>query len=286
MKLAVLSLLVSTTVTGSAFAHAESASAYNLGADIDSRKTSLRSQLGQKTRFEVVDDVFLLASPSGSVGAASIAKRALAAYFNGRFKTKPSRAVAVLLFDSAGPYNAYCRAHGEKKECVSPFGYYGYIDRTIVMNSGPGIGTLTHELVHPLVESGFPSAPTWINEGIASLFEGFTLPKPGEIRGVKNWRHPALLSAFNSKRSLMYASIPVLFGLSDEEFRGEREGLNYATARYFCQWMDAQDKLWPFYQAWRDDFVNDPTGEKAFEKTMGKSTTGANASWASWVKRL
>ncbi len=283
MKVAVLGLVVAGLRVSSAFAADEPS--YDLGADIEARKGSLRSQVGKKTKFEVVDDVFLLASPSGSGGAASIAKRALAAYFNGRFKTKPSRAVAVILFDSAGPYNAYCRAQGEK-ECISPFGYYGHSDRTIVMNSGPGIGTLTHELVHPLVESDFPRAPTWINEGIASLFEGFTLPKPGEIHGVKNWRHPALMAAFHSKTLAKHASLPALFAMNDEEFRGGRESLNYATARYFCQWMDAQNKLWPFYQAWRDNFERDPTGEKAFAQTMGKSISDVNTTWAKWVKRL
>jgi len=150
----------------------------------------------------------------------------------------------------------------------------------------PGIGTLTHELVHPIVETDFPHAPDWINEGIASLYEAFNFPKPGEIHGNKNFRHKGLLAALKSKELRPFASLPRLFAMADDEFRGTHEGLNYATARYFCMWMEGQKKLWPFYRAWRDDRANDPTGEKAFVAVMGKTPAELDAAWAAWVKAL
>jgi hypothetical protein len=257
---------------------------YDLAADLNARTESIKGELGAKTKFEVVEDVFLIAAPSGQLGSAAVVtKKALAAYFNGRFDKKPAHSIAVLLFDDAKPYNAYCKSK-DGSACITPFGFYD--DHTIVMNVAPGIGTLTHELVHPIVEADFPKAPTWINEGIASLYEAFSLPKPGEIRGQKNWRHPRLLKALKSKTERAYASLPALFALTDTEFRGTREDLNYATARYFCQWMDAQNKLWPFYHAWRDHFADDPTGEKAFASTMGKTIADLDGTWATWVKAL
>lgn len=259
---------------------------YDLAADVGSRTESLRAELGARSKFEVVEGVFLVASPSGAVGgAATVTSKALGAYFNGRFARRPERAVAVLLFETAPPYNAYCKTHfGEG--CPSPYGFYASETRTVVMNAGPGLGTLTHELVHPIVESDFPKAPDWINEGIASLYEAFSLPRPGEIRGHKNWRLPRLIAALRSPKERPHASLPALFAMSDGEFRGDRESLNYATARYFCQWMDGQQKLWPFYQAWRDNYASDPTGEKAFAATMGKNPTDLDAEWATWVKAL
>ncbi|MEO7092276.1 MAG: hypothetical protein ABI175_03430, partial [Polyangiales bacterium] len=239
---------------------------------------------GKKTKFEVVEDVFLVAAPSGVMGSSAVvAKGALKAYFNGRFALRPARAVAILLFDKAPPYEAYCKVTSGSP-CSTPYGFYDPGVRTVVMNAGPGIGTLTHELVHPIVETDFPDAPIWINEGIASLYEAFSMPKPGDIRGHKNFRHPTLLAALKSKD--VHASLPHLFAMADPEFRGAREGLNYATARYFCQWMDGQKKLWPFYQAWRDDFAHDPTGEKAFVAVMGKTPTELDAAWVAWVKAL
>jgi hypothetical protein len=259
---------------------------YDLAADVEARTQSLRAELGPRAKFEVVEGVFLVASPSGALGgAAAVTGKALDAYFNGRFARRPERAVAVLLFEAAPPYNAYCKAHfGEP--CSTPYGFYASDSRTVVMNAGPGLGTLTHELVHPIVEADFPKAPDWINEGIASLYEAFSLPRPGEIRGHKNWRLPRLLTALRSPRERPHASLPALFAMTDGEFRGDREGLNYATARYFCQWMDGQQKLWPFYRAWRDGYAQDPTGEKAFAATMGKSPSDLDAAWATWVKAL
>jgi hypothetical protein len=121
---------------------------------------------------------------------------------------------------------------------------------------------------------------------IASLYEAFSRPRPGEIRGHKNWRLPRLLAALRSPNERPHASLLALFAMSDGESRGHREGLNYATARYFCQWMDGQQKLWPFYQAWRDNFAQDPTGQKAFAAAMGKSPEDLDGEWAAWVKSL
>jgi hypothetical protein len=259
---------------------------YDLAADLETRKATLGATLGKKTKFELVEGVFLIAVPSGVMGSsAAVAKTALKAYFNERFAAHPPRAVTVLLFDTAPPYEAFCKS-STGEPCTTPFGFYDPTIRTVVMNAGPGIGTLTHELVHPIVDADFPAAPTWINEGIASLYEAFNFPKPGEIRGNKNFRHPTLLAALKSKEKRTLASLPRLFAMTDTEFRGAHEGLNYATARYFCMWMDGQKKLWPFYHAWRDDVAHDPTGEKAFVATMGKTPAELDAAWAAWVKAL
>lgn len=257
---------------------------YDLAADLEDRRAKLTKTLGPKVKFLVVEDVFLLVSPSGTLGRSTdIAKMAIAAYYNGRFAARPARALSILLFESAPPYEAHCKLRtGEA--CGTPFGFYVAADRTIVMNAGPGLGTLTHELVHPIVEADFPKAPDWINEGIASLYEGFAFLKPGEIRGTKNWRHPALAVALRTKTGK--PTLPSLFAMSDGEFRGEHEGLNYATARYFCQWLESQGKLWAFYQAWRDGYATDPTGVAAFTKTMGKSPADLDAAWTAWVLAL
>jgi hypothetical protein len=74
--------------------------------------------------------------------------------------------------------------------------------------------------------------------------------------------------------------------MPDATFRGEWEGLNYATARYVCQWLDERGKLWPFFQKWRDDYANDPTGEKSFTAVTGMTLGEANAAWTKWTLAL
>ena len=114
----------------------------------------------------------------------------------------------------------------------------------MVMNIGLGLGTLTHEIVHPLVEADFPEAPTWLNEGIASVFEAPVIPKPGEIHGVKNWRHPRLKRALTIAPSATRRGSTSSSAMRDESFRSDGEDLHYAMARYVCQWLDERGKLW------------------------------------------
>ncbi len=256
--------------------------------DLAAREKEIVRDLGEGAKTALVEERFLLAgkmSRGAFAGTKSLVKRVLHAYYNGRFDKRPERVIAVYLFPNLPPYNAYCVKRWGRP-CGTPYGFYLSDDRLIVMNIGPGVGTLTHELVHPIIEADFPQAPDWINEGIASLFERFYLIKKGEIVGGKNWRHPRLLGALYSKKERDLARPQALFGMSDATFRGRHEDLNYASARYFCQWLDAKKLLWPFYQRWRDNYSTDPTGEKSFQAVVGKSPEEVDKTWAAWVKRL
>jgi hypothetical protein len=263
---------------------------YDLAADRDRIVAHAREELGPGTLAVTVDDVFVLIGPAGWNRTAlrtseKLVRDAVAAYLHGRFDRGPTHAIAVYLFPSADPYRRYCRA-SLHEECISPFGFY--MDGKMIMNAGPGLGTLTHELVHPFVDADFPHAPIWINEGIASLFEAPVIPRPGEIRGVKNWRHPRLLRALSSSRApdRDAASLARLFGMPDTAFRDEDEDLHYAMARYVCQWLDERKMLWPFYRRWRDTFEKDPTGAQAFAEVVGTSPAEANAAWTKWARAL
>ena len=262
---------------------------YDLAADRTSIAEQARRDLGTVS-VDTAQDVFvLIGAPGWSAQALAsstdLTTRAIDAYLNGRFDTRPTRAIGVYLFADSASYQSYCSAHLGGR-CASPFGQYEPSVRRIVMNAGPGLGTLTHELVHPLVEADFPRAPTWINEGIASLFEAPVMPRKGEIHGTRNWRLPRLLSAMRSPQERTWARLDSLFGMSDEAFRGRLEKLHYATARYLCQWLDTRGWLWPFYHAYRDGFDADPTGEKAFERVTGMTPAVANGEWAKWVRTL
>jgi hypothetical protein len=189
------------------------------------------------------------------------------------------------LFSSAKSYEGYCNERlGEP--CASNYGFYRPDLRRIVMNGGPGLGTLTHEIVHPLIETDFPSVPIWLNEGIASLFEAPVIPKPGEIHGRKNWRYRRLAAALADPKERELVNLERLFSLDDESFRDTHEDLNYAVARYLCQWLDSRNQLWPFYQAFRDGVAADPTGIEAFRNVTGEAPENLTPHWRAWLKRL
>ncbi len=258
------------------------ASTYDLPADREARVELARRELGAKTPATVVEDVFVVV---GSTEGVPLIKSALAAYFNQRFDRRPEQAISVYLFAGAKSYEAYCQEHFEQP-CISSYGFYLPSLRRIVMNAGPGLGTLTHELVHPIMETDFPRAPTWLDEGIASLFEAPVMPRAGEIHGRKNWRYPRLVGALASAGEKERVSIEHLFSLTDEQFRGQEEGLNYALARYVCQWLDERGKLWPFYRAFRDGYTSDASGRQAFVSVTGESPEAATPTFRRWLKAL
>jgi hypothetical protein len=263
---------------------------YDLAADVTRRVALARQQLGQQATVMVDAELFVLAGAAGWGRAAlgesiQLVRSALVALYNGRFTTKPSQAITIYLFPSSGPYERFCRT-SSGNACLSIFGFYDPLERRIVMNAGLGLGTLTHELVHPLLETDFPGAPTWLNEGIASLFEAPVLPRPGEIHGRKNWRLPRLLAGLATRSERDEARLDHLFGMSDDTFRNEREKLHYATARYACQWLDEHQMLWLFYRRWRDHATEDPTGERSFEAIVGKPPRDVTDAWVGWVRAL
>jgi hypothetical protein len=263
---------------------------YDLPSDREQKIAQAKRELGTGASIAIVDDVFVLVGAPGWNGAAlkasvKLVEQAVAAYQHDRFARGPSQAIAVYLFATADPYRRFCRA-SLHEECISPFGFYLSDERRMIMNAGPGLGTLTHELVHPFVEADFPEAPIWINEGVASLYEAPVIPRDGEIRGVKNWRLPRLVKALSSQTERDGASLDKLFRMPDDAFRSDHEDLHYAMARYACQWLDDKKQLWPFYHRWRDSFALDPTGEKAFREVTGSAPAEASAAWTRWVKAL
>ncbi len=264
---------------------------YDLAADRTRVSDLARTELGAGTQIQVAQDVFVLVAAPGwnaraLAASTDLTTRAIDAYYNNRFDKKPAQPIGVYLFPDLASYQTYCKAR-LGGTCDSPFGMYHPSIRRIVMNAGSGLGTLTHELVHPIVEADFPNAPTWVNEGIASLFEAPVIPKPGEVHGMKNWRLPRLLAGMNAPAEQKDARLDALFGMTDEAFRSEStEKLHYATARYVCQWLDQKNWLWPFYRAYRDGFADDKTGAKAFERIAGMTPAAANTAWTAWVKAL
>jgi hypothetical protein len=284
-SLSLLAFLALSTTTARGQAPVQAVERYDLAADQRERIELAKRELGSRTRTQIVDGVFVVV---GDTSGTALMESALVAYFNGRFDRRPQEAVSVYLFASTERYQAYCRDHLGMSRCASDYGaYYPHL-RRIVMNSGLGLGTLTHELVHPIIETDFPNAPSWLNEGIASLYEAPVIPRPGQIHGRKNWRYPRLLSALGDKQKQALVSSERLFLTLIEfrEFHGEHEALNYAFARYFCQWLDAQNKLWPFYRTWRDNYASDRGGLKAFAEVTGLDFDEADAKFRRWLRSL
>lgn len=209
---------------------------------------------------------------------------AVAAMQHRYFRTPPSHPITVLLFSREQSYNAYCRKLFDDAE-ISVYGYYKPHLRTLVLNASTGSGTLLHELTHALVDFDFPRAPSWFNEGLASLHEQcrFRNDEWGPwLEGQVNWRLKGLQEVQRQGRLR-----PLALLIEDAEFRGPLEGTNYAQARYFCLYMQQQGVLEEFYAMFRDTCQSDPRGTAAIAIVFGGRTLSElDQDFQRWVSQL
>ncbi|MBL7223175.1 MAG: hypothetical protein ISS72_04920 [Candidatus Brocadiae bacterium] len=197
------------------------------------------------------------------------------------FTTKPDYPIVIYLFADDRTYRA-----GAKKlfgdTDVSHFGYYRPWDHTLVMNIGTGTGTLVHEMTHALMKPDFPDAPTWFDEGLASLHEQCSVGRD-TIIGHENWRLPALQKAI---RATQAKPLDKLLAMPAAEFRGRDVGLHYAQARYVVLHLQRQGLLRRFYRSFRDSHKTDPTGSKTLARVTGQSLGEFEKAWTPWVLTL
>jgi len=195
------------------------------------------------------------------------------------FPKRPNKLIEVWLFKNEKSFRK-----GAKKffndDPNTPYGYYSSDADALVMNIGPGAGTLTHELVHPYMEANFANVPSWFNEGLASLYERPSERK-GHIVGLANWRLPNLKKEIKNGRlpnmaTLMRTSRD---GFYDADFDG------YAYARYLLMYLQEQGKLVDFYNKFHTD-TKDLTGQAALEAIVGEDLEKFEPKWRKWVLAL
>jgi hypothetical protein len=244
----------------------------------------IRRELGSDTRVEQVDDYFFVASNDTEAsfrqckGTVARVFRYLHADY---FTKKPEKPIRVYLFKDRSTYEDYCTATYQKPPST-PFGFYMSSERKMVMNIATGTGTLAHELVHPLLAEDFPEVPSWFNEGFASLFEQ-SGERNGKMVGFVNWRLPGLHKAIKAGKAVALAD---LLGYSPTQFYGDDRGVNYATARYLCMYLQENGQLIAFYKEFKATRKTDRTGLAALQKATGKTTHDLEKTWREWVQGL
>jgi hypothetical protein len=138
-------------------------------------------------------------------------------------------------------------------------------------------------MVHPLLAEDFPGVPSWFNEGFASLFEE-SGERSGKMVGFVNWRLPKLKQMLKIGRG---TALTDLMKTTTEQFYGEDDrGVNYATARYLCLYLQEHKLLIPFFQEFKKTAKEDPTGALAFERATGKKPAEFDPGWREWVLSL
>ena len=195
------------------------------------------------------------------------------------FSKRPDKIIEVWLFKNEKTYRK-----GAKKffddEPETPYGYYSPEDDALIMNIGPGAGTLSHELVHPYMEANFPNVPSWFNEGLASLYEQ-PREKNGHMWGTTNWRLPGLQKGIRDK------SIPGIATMLKTTRDGFYEASydSYAYARFLCQYLQDNGKLREFYTKFLAD-TKDRTGATALAAVLGRDLETFDPIFRKWALAL
>ena len=262
---------------------AANAAAEPSAADLTQRKTDLEKKLSGDGFTVVIEGPFVVIGDEGKKmtekRATGFMRWAIGLLEKDFFSKRPDKLIEVWLFKNEKTFRAGAKKYfGDDPD--TPYGYYSPDRDALVMNIGPGAGTLSHELVHPYLEANFPNVPSWFNEGLASLYER-PVEKKGHIVGLPNWRLP------NLKREIKAKTLPSM----DVLLKTTRDGFyeagfdSYAYARYLLLYLQEQGKLHEFYEKFVAD-TKDPTGQAALEAVLGQDLATFEPIWRKWVIAL
>jgi hypothetical protein len=197
------------------------------------------------------------------------------------FPKPPDGIYDIYLFQNAESYerHAFAMWHVHPD---TPFGYATASQHALVMNFGTGGGTLVHEMVHPYMAANFPNVPTWLNEGLASLYEQSD-ERDGKMVGLTNWRLAGLNEAIKAGRIGPFSQF-VRF--TDAQFRDDDEAAHYGQARYLMLFLQERGLLQKFVKRALELQAEDPTAGRALQETLGADWKGLDARWRKWVATL
>jgi hypothetical protein len=182
------------------------------------------------------------------------------------FTKDPNEILEIWLFKDEDSYRKNARLmFGDNPS--TPYGYYSRTHKALIMNIGTGGGTLVHEIVHPFVEANFPACPSWLNEGLGSLYEQCG-EENGRIHGYTNWRLPGLQQAIRENR---VPSFKTLMEMDTRAFYNDDRGVNYAQSRYLCYYLQQNGLLVKFYHEFLNNQRQDPSGFKSLQKVLGET---------------
>lgn len=226
------------------------------------------------------DEADVARSAEGTVRWAATQLKAL------YFPEDPDEILNIWLFKDDVSYRGHLKALFREVPST-PYGYYSPKHNALFMNIDTGGGTLVHEIVHPLIDKNFPEVPTWLNEGLGSLYEQCD-ERDGKIIGLTNWRLAGLQEAI---RDGSVSSISALLAADRRAFyHKDHAAENYAQARYLLYYLQEQGLLLTYYQRFRAAYRSDPTGLATLLQVLGLRDKGElpafQRRWESWVLAL
>ena len=250
--------------------------------DLESHAAALREHLEGSGLTVVVEPPFVVVgdepAPRVRRRAETTLRWAIQRFEADFFDRRPEKIVTIWMFHNERAYRrGAARFFGDTP--TTPYGYYNAENDAVIVNIGRGSGTLVHEVIHPFIESDFPDAPVWFNEGMASLYERPT-DRAGHIVGRNNWRLPSL------QREIVFDRLPSIESLmAMPTKRFYYAGFDsYAYARYLMMYIQDRGLLPAFYAQFKRDAKRDPTGRSTLLAVLGiRDLAAFKRYWSRWV---
>ena len=143
--------------------------------------------------------------------------------------------------------------------------------------------SLQHEFVHLMhfahMERTGQRHPIWVQEGLASLYEDYTLRPDGGIDFHPNIRFNIARKQVTSRTAMRWSE---LFALSGTGFMNDAERL-YPLVRSIFEFIARERRLEEFYRQLGRTWSDDPDGRAAIEKAFGEPLARVEERWRKWM---
>jgi predicted metalloprotease with PDZ domain len=121
--------------------------------------------------------------------------------------------------------------------------------------------------------------PIWIQEGLASLYEDYTLNEDGSVEFHPNIRFNIARKQVVSRTARDWRE---LFAMSGDRFMQDAER-HYPQVRAIFEFFARERRLEAFYKALIETSREDPTGVRAVERAFGEPLPKVEARWRTWM---
>lgn len=193
----------------------------------------------------------------------------------------PDEVTPVYLFEKFDKYKEFVLNNYDVEENdLSPYGFYKISKNVIIIRYVTWKGSILHELTHRFIRSDFPDAPSWFDEGFASLNEKSTFEN-GVLTGDFSLRIIPLRRAINEGT---YTGLRQLMETNDDELYGKRTSYYYAQSRYLLMYLQQEGLLEKYYKYFRDNYKKDNSGIKQLQEITGKSLNTIDDALLNYLK--
>lgn len=193
----------------------------------------------------------------------------------------PDKITPIFLFKDYDDYRQFVLKNYDIAENdISPYGFFKISKNVIVIRYVSWKGSIFHEVTHRFIKADFPNAPSWFDEGFASLNEKANF-KNGNLIADFSFRIIPLRRALEDKT---YTGIQYLMETNDDELYGKRTSFYYGQSRYLLMYLQEDGLLVKYYREFRDTYETDETGITQLTSITGKTINDLEEEYLQYIK--